>query len=38
VFRDSQHLTDSFVRAQAPKVMNRLKKLGLTPLLVKNEL
>lgn len=38
VFRDSQHLTDSFVRAQAPKVMDRLKKLGLTPLLVKNEI
>ncbi|MFO1423605.1 MAG: acyltransferase family protein [Candidatus Competibacteraceae bacterium] len=35
VFRDSQHLTDSFVRAQAPKVMSRLKKLGL---MVKNNL
>jgi hypothetical protein len=33
VFRDSQHLTDSFVRAQAPKLMDRLKKFGLAPLL-----
>jgi hypothetical protein len=28
VFRDRQHLTDSFVRAQAPKVIDRLKSLG----------
>jgi len=29
VFRDNQHLTDTFVRAQIPKVVERLKALGL---------
>jgi len=32
VFRDSQHLTDSFVRTQVAKVIDRLKILGLGPL------
>lgn len=35
VFRDSQHLTDSFVLAQAPKLIDRLQILGLSPLLIK---
>jgi hypothetical protein len=35
VFRDSQHLTDSFVRAQAANVVDRLKLLGLEPLLAR---
>lgn len=38
VFRDSQHLTDSFVRAQAPKVIDRLRKFGLISLLANNEI
>lgn len=29
VFRDNQHLTDSFVRAQAPAVAARLRALGI---------
>lgn len=33
VFRDQQHLTDSFVRAQVPSVIERLKILGLGPIL-----
>jgi hypothetical protein len=28
VYRDQQHLTDSFVRAQVPVVRKRLKNLG----------
>lgn len=35
VFRDSLHLTDSFVRTQVPKVIDRLKLIGLEPLLAK---
>ena len=33
IFRDQLHLTDSFVRAQAPKVLLKLEELGLGPLL-----
>lgn len=32
VFRDAQHLTDSFVRAQVPEVLDRLQRLGLEPI------
>jgi hypothetical protein len=31
VFRDSQHLTNSFVRKQVPNVVERLKKKGMEP-------
>jgi len=33
VFRDQQHLTDSFVRTQVPEALIKLEKLGLEPLL-----
>jgi peptidoglycan/LPS O-acetylase OafA/YrhL len=33
VFRDKNHLTDTFVRAQIPEVISRLKRSGLEPLL-----
>ncbi len=31
VFRDSQHLTDSFVRSRTPQISQRLRALGIAP-------
>lgn len=31
VFRDTQHLTDSFVRSRAPQISQRLRALGIEP-------